>query len=328
MTRNQVVVVGAGMSGLTAARALKERGVDAMVIDKGRAVGGRMATRRRDGATFDHGAQHFSARSDEFRAAVARWMEAGIVKEWYRSQSVTEPKRGVEPRHSVAGGMRRLPEHLAAGLDVRCGVRVGRLRHIDDGIQLLDASEGVVAEGVAILVTAPIPQTLQLLDESEIVLRPEQAAQLASVRYDSTLAVMAVPKEPPSMSDGHLTPSDGVVAWIADNQHKGASVSPSITVHSTARFAQAYLEQDPDAWVAPLVAAAQEHLGTELEALQGHRWRHSQPRSTLDIGAMSLGPEIKLVLAGEAFMGAKVEGAFRSGLAAAGNVLSLLGLGD
>jgi monoamine oxidase len=39
VTRTQVVVVGAGMSGLTAARALRERGVDTLIVDKGRAVG-------------------------------------------------------------------------------------------------------------------------------------------------------------------------------------------------------------------------------------------------------------------------------------------------
>jgi predicted NAD/FAD-dependent oxidoreductase len=52
----RIVVVGAGLAGLTAARSLVAGGHDVLVLDKGRSPGGRMATRRIGGATFDHGA--------------------------------------------------------------------------------------------------------------------------------------------------------------------------------------------------------------------------------------------------------------------------------
>ncbi|MFW5743027.1 MAG: NAD(P)-binding protein [Spirochaetota bacterium] len=62
-------MVGAGIAGLTAARRLVDASRDVTVLDKGRGVGGRMATRRFGGATrrfggatrrfggatFDHG---------------------------------------------------------------------------------------------------------------------------------------------------------------------------------------------------------------------------------------------------------------------------------
>ena len=40
------VIVGAGISGLIAARRLVDADVSTMVFDKGRSVGGRLATRR------------------------------------------------------------------------------------------------------------------------------------------------------------------------------------------------------------------------------------------------------------------------------------------
>ena len=53
--KKSCIVVGAGISGLLAADALHREGYDLTVLDKGRGVGGRMATRRVGGGTFDHG---------------------------------------------------------------------------------------------------------------------------------------------------------------------------------------------------------------------------------------------------------------------------------
>ncbi len=67
------------MSGLLAANKLQEAGWRVTVLDKGRGVGGRMATRRFGGGSFDHGAQFFTARSDEFKEMVEDWRKAGAA---------------------------------------------------------------------------------------------------------------------------------------------------------------------------------------------------------------------------------------------------------
>ena len=41
-----IVIIGAGMSGIACARALRKAGVPVRLIDKGRGIGGRVATRR------------------------------------------------------------------------------------------------------------------------------------------------------------------------------------------------------------------------------------------------------------------------------------------
>jgi predicted NAD/FAD-dependent oxidoreductase len=60
-----------------AARALHDRGWRVEVFDKARGPAGRTSTRRVEAHTYDHGAQYFTAREPEFRAAVAGWREAG-----------------------------------------------------------------------------------------------------------------------------------------------------------------------------------------------------------------------------------------------------------
>lgn len=59
--RAQVVVVGAGIAGLTAAAALARRGLDVRVLEASGRVGGRMSSEEIDGYVVDRGAQFLSS---------------------------------------------------------------------------------------------------------------------------------------------------------------------------------------------------------------------------------------------------------------------------
>lgn len=79
-----VLVIGAGMAGLIAAAKLQRAGRRVLVLDKSRGVGGRLASRRIDGATFDHGAQFITARDPRFAAVLEQGRQDGAVEEWCR----------------------------------------------------------------------------------------------------------------------------------------------------------------------------------------------------------------------------------------------------
>ncbi|MCX6540905.1 MAG: FAD-dependent oxidoreductase, partial [Actinobacteria bacterium] len=113
----RVVIVGAGLAGLTAARQLSDAGHHVVVFDKGRSPGGRLATRRIGSSRFDHGAQFFTIRSDAFAALVQPHLNSGLVFEWCRGFS---PDGDGYPRYAVRAGMNAWAKALAVGLDVRC----------------------------------------------------------------------------------------------------------------------------------------------------------------------------------------------------------------
>jgi len=77
-------------------------------------------------------------------------------------------------------------------------------------------------------------------------------------------------------------------------------------------------------WAPHLAAAAAAHVAGSIVHTTSHRWRYAQPRRTLDVGAMNARSTVPLVLAGEVFAGARVEGAFLSGMAAATTIEGLL----
>jgi hypothetical protein len=282
-----------------------------------------MATRRIGAATFDHGAQHISVRTAAFGSEMEALVRQGTAGVWYRSKSITHPERGIENRYAGVGGMRRIPESLADGLVVLTGSRVDRLRVDADGVAAIVGGAPVATADAAIL-TPPLPQARELLAASNIPVSREVEA-LVRPEYDATLAVMAELDEAPGLVDGHHAFGSGPLGWMADNQQKGVSAVPALTIHSSPEFAERNLESDPDRWTAELLVAARPfHEGTVVNAV-AHRWRFAQPQTTVDIGAMAIPAPAPIVLAGEVFAGARVEGAYTSGRAAAQLMLDRVG---
>lgn len=306
----RVVIVGAGMSGLTAARSLKSHGVDVVVIDKGRAVGGRMASKRFAGARFDHGAQHFSVRSEEFAGYIRELSFSGAVGEWYSGSSLTTD-RGEEVRHRGIPAMRSICERMADGLDVRLGTPVTTARG-----GFVSLASGESEAGDVVVITTPVPQALKLVGATA---DPTVGEALRGIEYEACIAVLAVLDRDVDLDQGHLVPDDGPIAWIADDRHKGVSEIPAVTIHSTPEYARAQLEQDPSTWVSELSAAFESLTQGEVRQAMAHRWRYSRPTNPLDVGCVDLGSG--LWLAGEAFSGARVEGAFESGRAVVRSIL-------
>jgi predicted NAD/FAD-dependent oxidoreductase len=220
---------------------------------------------------------------------------------------------GAESRYVGAGAMRAIPEFLARGLDVRQSFTVTGLDVAGGGVHVTGDVGRLRSD--AVVLTAPVPQALALLEGSGIDVPVAIRAELGAISYDACIAVMARLDRDPGLADGHRSFDDGPIAWIADNAHKGVSSVPAITIHSTAAFAQAHLDRPAD-WLPELVRMAETSLGVSVISATVHRWRFAQPRTTLDVGAIRVGA-LPIVLAGEAFSGARVEGAFLSGLAAA-----------
>jgi predicted NAD/FAD-dependent oxidoreductase len=74
----KIIIVGAGISGCVCANRLAMAGHAVTLIEKGRGVGGRMSTRRMNGARIDHGAQFFTARDPRMKELVQDWEEQGL----------------------------------------------------------------------------------------------------------------------------------------------------------------------------------------------------------------------------------------------------------
>jgi predicted NAD/FAD-dependent oxidoreductase len=321
-----VLILGAGMSGLIAARALQEAGLGVRILDKSRGVGGRMSTRYIGEARLDHGAQFFTAGDPAFRAHVTAWERAGVVSAWAQGFAGPDGQVRTDGRtaYRVEGGMNRLPKHLAEGVQIETAARIVHVGTSASGFTL-QTEAGAEHAGTALLLTAPVPQSLALLDLGQ--LDPGARAVLEEIRYDPCFAVLAVLEGPSRIpAPGGMKFSDGPIQWMADNRQKGVSPGPTaITIHASASFSRDHLEADRESVSSALLAAASPWLGSAVADVQVHRWLYSQPVARPEARCVVGSEAPLLIFAGDAFGGAAVQGAALSGLAAAEVIIARLG---
>jgi predicted NAD/FAD-dependent oxidoreductase len=272
-------------------------------------------------ATFDHGAQFITSRDARFEKILNQGAEAGMMTEWCRGFS-TEADGHTRWRGQPA--MTAVAKYLAQGLEIRMEKQVVALRRAG-GRYSVETNNGEFYSAAAVLLTPPVPQSLALLAASEIELDPAMRTRLEGIQYERCLAVMAVLKGPSLIPPpGAIKPTSGPVSWIADNQLKGISAEPAVTIHANHEFSLAHWDEDRMESGRLLLNAAQPWLGAEVLSYQVHGWRYSKPLQVDAEPCALLQTAPPLVIAGDAFAGPRVEGAALSGMAASEMLLSQL----
>ena len=317
-----IVIVGAGLSGLIAARDLAAAGRHVVVIDAAAHVGGRLATRQLGSESLDMGAQFFTTRSNDFGEFVSGFVASGLIYEWCRGFNETDGF----PRFACRGGMNSLAQHLAGGLkDLRLGIEVNSVARRPEGGWRL-AWEGGELDAAAVLLTAPVPASLALLDAGGVGLDGDIDSTLRRVVYNRVLAVGALLDRPSAVpAPGARQLDDGPFSFVADNAQKGTSKQTTLTLHASHGFSAEKWDEPDDELLRDLVALAAAWIGNANVA---HavlvRWRGAGPAVALpERCCVAHHGHHPLVCAGDSFAGSKVEGAFLSGRAAAAELLAL-----
>jgi predicted NAD/FAD-dependent oxidoreductase len=316
MQATDILIIGAGISGLLCAAELQKRGFTVCVLDKGRGLGGRMATRRMAGGRLDHGAQYFTVRDPRLQAYVDQWLEAGVLKEWFCHLPEDSNPDG-HPRYCGLQGMTDVPKHLAKDIDVCTSQQVTELAR-DTNVWMARTASGDTFLARQLVITAPLPQALNLLDMTGLRYANSDAEALRAVRYEKGLATLAILDGASGIAEpGGIEIHEAPLTWIGDNQQKGISPDVSaITIHADAAFAEEHWDSPNEVRGELMLAAAKPYLKAKVVGYNCHRWGFTTPINPWpEMYYQNKG--LQLTLAGDAFGGARIEGAALSGIAAA-----------
>ena len=322
----RIAAIGAGITGLVAARELVNAGHDVVVLEKSRGLGGRMAARRAEGGVVvDHGLPVLDVPRD---GVLARYIVDLASDDLVEVDAPGEPVPGRAmdgvPRLAWPCGMTRLPKALAEGLEVVTDVRVAAIRADGEMLEVAQDQGNTLGSYDYVIITAPGAQAADLLDAS-----PRGAVRAADVRavaYDTAVMVLVgVAMDPPEWF-AHR-PLTGAIAYITNEVAKGREPVDGVVPFVVRLDADASerLMEASDARVLdealPMLAKVL-GLGAASPAWsQVKRWRYSTSRGRIDKAALN--PEgARVLVAGDAVAaGPYMEDVAASGLWAARRII-------
>jgi copper homeostasis protein len=361
----KVAVIGAGLAGLTAAHRLVSRGVEVTVIDKGRHGGGRMCTRNEvlpDGRTarFDLGPPLLYARLNSGPRYSSGGWPSKKVKSFadevshellFQDREVGRIGAAGEPPNyspivglSAKGGMRELPFRLLSAhgdaLAYHDHTVAERLERTEDGWRihirsLRDQLERVISAHGLIL-TPPVPQTLELLEQSHVTVPDEIRDTLRRITYSQCIAVYGVFTGVDPLQPGGVWFGDGPFEWITDNHRKEVSTVPfSITALTTDDWTLAHWKETDAQILQELLPRLRVWVGTPIDprCVWLQRWKWAKPLTPTRPPCV-VARDLATVIAGDGFAAAElapVDAAVASGAAAAlrmGDLLTALARKD
>ena len=316
--RFDCLVVGAGIAGITAARKMVAAGFSVCLLDKSRGLGGRFATRRIEGQSFDHGAQFFTSRGKVFRAEVQNWVEAGIARPWFG-------KPGDE-RFCGVGGMNQLAKELSAGLDVRRGQKVEWVR-FSHGVWSVRSNQGVF-QGYRLLLTNPAPQAIELLETSEAGNCNEFIDTLHLIKYEKCISLMLLLGSELGLSECGIIQSEieEPISTITETSVKGITDLPGIVIQSGPEFAEKNFTASTNTVFKRLTDALPISVNLEVKGMSVQKWRFAKRKNHALECFFNQDESNFLWHSGDGYNAPRIEGAFLSGERVAESIISSLSM--
>ena len=321
MNYADILVIGAGLAGLTLARRLSANGDTVVLIEKSGSPGGRLATRHSGHGDFDHGAQYITSRTPEFTTLINQLAQSGEMAAW-------KPvgKDSAKPWWVGKPGMSTISKSLSRGLDVRFGARAKQvLKHRDGYAVMTENDDGTETawSSARIVAAIPAPQAHVLLSPLDPAFAYLEKVAMAPC-WTALLAFDAPLERVPDLARGQ--PGD-VLSLIVRNGSKPGRGGETFVLHATPNWSRANLNTGRETVARDMINAmrAETGLGADLPEpvhLDLHRWLYALAERPLEASFIG-NPQDTLFACGDWCIDARAEAAHQSGLALADHIISL-----
>ncbi|MGD8426265.1 MAG: FAD-dependent oxidoreductase [Balneolaceae bacterium] len=324
-------IIGASISGLIAGRRLAQAGHDVTVIEKSRALGGRLATVNMDGLNLDYGISHFEVNTNTFQGFVDTLLEEGSAKIWAEEFSLhdgtsfydVDPNAYPENHYVSTEGMQSIAKGLSRWVDVKSKEKAGGLTYIGPDrskkrswmINLTDIS---VFECDAVIIATPaveaygVIQTAQNKTATRRIIR-----HIDEVHYDGCFSMVATyDHEVPEWTG--IECENSPLGWIGNESSKQENAEHAgILIRSTHDFFKKHAQADDELIKESLLEEASNVVGPwvlQAKSTYLHRWKYFKARNPIDEYFMELEMEdAPLALVGDYLGGNTLENAYISG---------------
>ena len=314
----RIAIVGAGMAGLAAARALTDRGHLTTVFERARVPGGRVATRSIQAlelpkglsgeVAFDHGAQYFTVRDDRFSELAAEWERDKVIAKW-TGRIVSFDGEGWQDLESETSryvgtpGMSAIAAALARGLDIAYDTKI-------------DSLDSLRKDFDRVIVALPADQARKLIADV-----PALAGRMSSVTMQPNWTVMAAFEERVAARFDAAFVHGSPLGWIARNTSKPKRnwKIDCWVMQATSGWSRGHFDDRPEDVGSFLMEAFEDLIPAGLPRAfyaTVHRWRYAAADPPLAVGAIH-DEASRVTLCGDWCRGSRIEDAYLSGIKAA-----------
>lgn len=316
----RVGIVGSGVSGLAAARALTKTGASVTVFEQEAHVGGRCLTVRVGDYVFDPGASSLVPRNLPIAHVILKELDTTGLVEISRPVYTHDGRRvflgaGVPPtpRYCYEQGIQRLCELLADGIEVRLKSKVTNVQDMRIGDERFDRIVLAVPTPVAEMLLAPID--------------PHRKA--TNTKYRPCVSVLLGFDRPTNREYHAVVAEESAhpMHWLSIESLKTPGRAPeghsALVVQMGPKYSKYNMDAPAESIVSDALVDVTRILGGGYErpkAAKVVRFLYSQPDSVSGFDSINY-PHATIVVASDGLEGGRTEHAYDAGVKAAQFIL-------
>jgi renalase len=285
-----VLVIGAGLSGILFSTLAQKAGKKVVIIEKSKGLGGRLATRRVENIGVDHGIQWIN-HYPEIQSHLDEWLKKGLLLK--SDNGFYTPQ-----------GMTSLAKKLAEDLTIIKGQRAFKISK--ENQWKIETEEGATFYATSVVITAPLPQAAELLTSTQAI--PFAILDiLKDYQYNKTLIGIFLVEHLSDEIKSFNHEGDQIIVMRDKSLHPAAI----LYVLSPEKSKRIYSNSDHEC-LAMIESEFQKITSNKLKITHRElkRWRYATPEKALP--AVYLEPRNNLFLIGDSFIYPDIRGAILS----------------
>ena len=306
-----LLIIGSGISGLSAALEAKKYFKDVLIIDKGYHAGGRICSKKINGFYFNHGAPYISKSNQRFNLGFSNFINK--IDEVVPFK-VSFNKKKNDSVLLVNPNMRSLFNKHLGKLNINQKTKVLYIIKKVNYYQIKCDSDKIY-ESKKIIVTAPAPQTADLIKD----VSPEMLQYLDRTNFSQCITILLGINQSFDLPLNSFFYDEigGICSLLNENHNNKYLNSSSLVIRMSNKWSKFHFKKTNDEIINHCLSIISKKFNiikiNNIVSTFCHKWRYSQVTKSLPSNASIVNKEKNLGVAGDWTLGPTIEDAYNSG---------------
>ena len=307
-----LLIIGSGISGLSAALEAKKYFKDVLIIDKGYHSGGRICSKKINSFCFNHGAPYISKSSKRLNLGFSNFINKIDKVVPFKVSSVK--KKNNDSVLLVDPNMRSLFNKHLNKLNINQKTKVLQIIKQVDYYQIKCDNDRIY-KSKKIIVTAPAPQTADLIKD----VSPEMLKYINRANFSQCISVLLgfnhsfdLP-----LNSFFYDEIGGICSLLNENHNNKYLKNSSLVIRMSDKWSQFHFNKTNDEIINHCLSIISKKFNiikiNNVVSTYCHKWRYSQVTKMLPSNASIVNKEKNLGVAGDWTLGPTIEDAYNSG---------------